>query len=76
MTGNVRTENGISLRGEYLVQDDRCVRSGAFKRTSYSVDGNHVQLHVRVGNYHEGNISLELPYFSIDNARVIYTKKV
>ena len=50
MTGNMRTENGMSLRGKYLVQDDRYLRSKAFERTSSSVDGKHVQLHVRVGN--------------------------
>lgn len=48
MTGNVRTEIGVSLRGKYLVQDVSCLLVKAFKRTSSSVDAKHVQLHVCV----------------------------
>jgi len=50
VTGNVRTENAISLRGKYWVQEDCCFRRKAFQWTSSSVDGKHVQLHVCVGN--------------------------
>lgn len=60
MTGKLRAESGVSLRGRYLVQDVSCPLVKAFKRTSSSVDGKHMQLHVCVGDYREVNISLEL----------------